>query len=356
MSQQTEARIVPPWGPRVSDFDYQRPVTPPSTLGHQGEGRYRDSKMEYPEFDLDPDELGEKEGSALLQLRRFLQEEGSALPDYIEKAIQEVDDIRDLLGSREADYEAAENGFDVQEIKYESREAKLIDNLLDDLDDNPIESDAPVSGEIARQPSISRATEHEVSQKDHSSDSKANKDLDWWHSDLLKHSCLRKAYPHTLYLPSSWAEYPWGKDLSESGQIVNSVGTQFQQGVELQDEKIGIPHLLELGDADHGPPAESLHISTDSGETSNAPINMKRSDNQVISQHKGRPDRIFTDADSDQQSSSPVDVEAEENRANLLKRSPYFPRHTIGDMSQLSKWIKGRPPFLWIKQLLRKNQ
>ena len=81
------------------------------------------------------EETGAKEGSAINQLRVFLHENGIELPWNIEKALNDVHDVRDRLGSLEAEYGEAEDKYNMQELQYTQKEMRFIDNLLND--ENP---------------------------------------------------------------------------------------------------------------------------------------------------------------------------------------------------------------------------
>ncbi|KAF1941208.1 hypothetical protein EJ02DRAFT_512614 [Clathrospora elynae] len=76
------------------------------------------------------EETGAREGSVIQQLRLLLHEKPIGLPHDIETALEEVHQLRDRLGSLEAEYEEAEGFYNSQEMNYARKEARFVDNLL----------------------------------------------------------------------------------------------------------------------------------------------------------------------------------------------------------------------------------
>ncbi|KAF1832448.1 hypothetical protein BDW02DRAFT_424962 [Decorospora gaudefroyi] len=81
-------------------------------------------------------ETGSKEGAALSKLKLFLHEQSIVLPREIEDQLEEIDELRDRLGSQEADYDEAEQSYNLKEINYTQKEAQFVDFVDSFLDGN----------------------------------------------------------------------------------------------------------------------------------------------------------------------------------------------------------------------------
>jgi len=301
-------------------------------------------------------ELGEKEGSVLLQLRRFLKEGGSTLPGHIHEAIQEVDNLRDLLGSREADYEAAEHSFDLQETKYETREAEFIDNLLDNYDINVVELNAPESSQMARNRLGSQVTEHNISQNEHSRELETKTGVKYWLLDLLENLPLQKAYLHTAYPPSSSGEYLYGQDTSENAQIVSTVGAQFQhEDLESRDEELSGCFSMEVINPDNLERTEPQQVPAYYQPASNSSRELPSPDDPVFLGPSERSDQALVDADFSRCSSSAWAAADKDNKVTTHRKSRSS-RHNLVNLINLSYWIKREPPFPWIGNPFRRRR
>jgi hypothetical protein len=72
-------------------------------------------------------------GTALNQLRVFLEEKDITLPRAIQENLEQINTLRDELGLHEAEYDDAEQQYSHQEVKFIEKLSMFVDDLLDDL-------------------------------------------------------------------------------------------------------------------------------------------------------------------------------------------------------------------------------
>jgi hypothetical protein len=79
-----------------------------------------------------------KAGVAFSRVKTFLLMQSLELPPDIQKALDDADTSRDILGTQETEYEEAEDSYNLEEWLYSDKETKFVDNLFSTLQSSPI--------------------------------------------------------------------------------------------------------------------------------------------------------------------------------------------------------------------------
>jgi hypothetical protein len=75
------------------------------------------------------EEAGAREGSVINQLRTFLHTQAITLPRDIQQTFEQIDTLRDQLGTLEAEYNEAEQSYTLRDIELSAQEMDFIEKL-----------------------------------------------------------------------------------------------------------------------------------------------------------------------------------------------------------------------------------
>jgi hypothetical protein len=84
-----------------------------------------------------------KAGIAFSRIKAFLLMQSLELPQDIQKALNDADTSRDILGTQEMEYEEAEDSYNLEEWLYSDKETKFVDYLFSTLQGSPVTISQP---------------------------------------------------------------------------------------------------------------------------------------------------------------------------------------------------------------------